>query len=59
VAFEDAPIGIEAGIAAGMVTVAVMTSFTEETFRRAPVPPTLVVRDFDDYLAGPGAWLLS
>ena len=58
IAFEDAPIGIAAGAAAGMETVAVMTSFSADVFRAATPPPTHIVKDFDEYLAGPGRWLL-
>lgn len=57
-AFEDATIGIAAGVAAGMEAIAVMTSFDAEVFRQSAPPPTHIVRDFDDYLAGPGSWLV-
>jgi beta-phosphoglucomutase len=52
VAFEDAPAGIVAARAAGMETVAVATSFDPEVFRSPEVGAGLVVRDFEDYLAG-------
>jgi beta-phosphoglucomutase len=59
VAFEDAPIGIAAARAAGMKTVAVANSFTPEVFLAPSVGADCVVRDFADYLAGPGAWLTA
>jgi beta-phosphoglucomutase len=52
VAFEDAPAGIIAARSAGMETVAVATSFDPEVFRSPDVGAGLVVRDFEDYLAG-------
>lgn len=57
--FEDAPIGVEAVVAAGMACVAVTTSFDEATFAAARVPPHACVPDFAAYLDGPGAWLGS
>ena len=54
VAFEDAPIGIEAARRAGMTCVALTTSFAREIFTAHPVAPHHVVRDFAEYLAGPG-----
>lgn len=55
--FEDAPVGVEAVVSAGMACVAVTTSFDEATFRSAAVPPHGCVRDFAAFLDGPGAWL--
>jgi HAD superfamily hydrolase (TIGR01509 family) len=52
VAFEDAPIGIVAARAAGMQTVAIATSFTADVFRAPSVGADVVVRDFEEYLAG-------
>ncbi len=52
VAFEDAPAGIVAARAAGMEAVAVATSFDPEVFRSPDVGAGLVVRDFEEYLAG-------
>jgi beta-phosphoglucomutase len=57
--FEDAPMGITAGRAAGMVVVALTTSFSEAALRALPEPPDLVCRDFSAFLSGPGAWLLA
>jgi len=54
VAFEDAPVGIESARRAGMTCVALTTSFTSEVFTARPVAPHHVVRDFAEYLAGPG-----
>jgi beta-phosphoglucomutase len=59
VAFEDAPIGIAAARAAGMKTVAVANSFTPDVFLAPSVGADWVVRDFADYLAGPGRWLTA
>jgi beta-phosphoglucomutase len=57
VAFEDAPVGIIAARAAGMRTVAVTNSFTPDVFLAPSVGADVVVRDFEEYLAGPGSWL--
>jgi HAD superfamily hydrolase (TIGR01509 family) len=54
VAFEDAPVGIEAARRAGMTCVALTTTFASEVFTTHPVAPHHVVRDFAEYLAGPG-----
>jgi beta-phosphoglucomutase len=59
VAFEDAPIGIVAARAAGMQTVALATSFEPAVFHDASVAADVVVKDFEEYLAGPGRWLLN
>jgi HAD superfamily hydrolase (TIGR01509 family) len=59
VAFEDAPAGIAAARAAGMQSVAVTTSFGPEVFRAAAVGADVVVRDFEEFLAGPGHWLID
>ena len=53
VAFEDAPAGVAAAKAAGMVCVALSTSFSVEAFRAAGAMPDLVVADFDAFVAGP------
>jgi HAD superfamily hydrolase (TIGR01509 family) len=58
-AFEDAPMGVEAAISAGMRCVAVATSFDAHTLLASRVPPTAVVSDFDEFLAGDGRWLLA
>lgn len=57
--FEDAPMGITAAHAAAMRVVALATSFSEATLRGLSEPPELVCRDFDAFLAGPGAWLTA
>jgi HAD superfamily hydrolase (TIGR01509 family) len=54
VAFEDAPIGVIAARAAGMTTVAVGSSFSADVFLAPEVGAHFVVRDFEEYLAGPG-----
>ena len=59
VAFEDAPIGIAAAAAAGMQTVAVTTSFASAEFAMQTAAPDHIVAHFDDYLEGPGRWLLE
>jgi len=58
VAFEDAPIGITAARAAGMQTVAVSNSFAPEVFLAPSVGADVVVKDFEEYLQGPGRWLV-
>jgi HAD superfamily hydrolase (TIGR01509 family) len=57
VAFEDAPIGVLAARNAGMTTVAVGSSFSADVFLTPEVGADVVVRDFEEYLAGPGRWL--
>ena len=57
VAFEDAPIGVIAARRAGMQTVAVASSFGADVFLAPSVGADFVVRDFEEYLAGPGKWL--
>jgi HAD superfamily hydrolase (TIGR01509 family) len=57
VAFEDAPVGVVAARAAGMATVAVTTTYPRELLAATEPPPHAVVADFDEFLAGPGAWL--
>jgi beta-phosphoglucomutase len=59
VAFEDSPMGITAAKAAGMKTVALANSFTPDVFRAPAVGADWVVKDFADYLAGPGHWLTA
>jgi HAD superfamily hydrolase (TIGR01509 family) len=57
VAFEDAPLGVVAARAAGMQCVAITTSFSLEGLIAHAAAPDFAVADFDEYLAGPGAWL--
>lgn len=59
VAFEDAPSGIRAARAAGMTCVAVTTSFPLASFDAHGAAPDYAVADYDEFLAGPGAWLLA
>jgi beta-phosphoglucomutase len=59
IAFEDAPSGIRAARAAGMTCVAVTTSFTQASFAAHDAAPDHAVADFEEFLAGPGAWLLA
>jgi HAD superfamily hydrolase (TIGR01509 family) len=59
VAFEDAPIGIIAARAAGMKTVAVGSSFSADVFLAPEVGADVVVKDFEEYLEGPGKWLVG
>jgi beta-phosphoglucomutase len=59
VGFEDTPSGVEAVCAAGMECVALTTSFSAELFLNLPSPPDHIVRDFEEYLAGPGRWLVD
>lgn len=56
-AFEDAPLGLQAARAAGMTCVAVTTTFSAEAFRSHGASPDAAVADFEAYLAGPGCWL--
>jgi HAD superfamily hydrolase (TIGR01509 family) len=58
-AFEDAPIGVAAAAAAGMVTVAITTSFAPDVFARHKPTPNLVVKDFDEFLDGPASSALA
>ncbi|HEY8550609.1 MAG TPA: HAD family phosphatase [Vicinamibacterales bacterium] len=58
-AFEDAPAGIIAARRAGMVTVAVATSYPREVLAVTDPPPHYVVADFDEFLEGDGAWVAS
>lgn len=56
-AFEDAPIGVEAAVTAGMACIALTTSFDETAFMAAHVPPHACVGDFGAFLDSHGAWL--
>jgi HAD superfamily hydrolase (TIGR01509 family) len=58
-AFEDAPMGVAAARAAGMTCVALATTFSPEVLSALDPPPHAVVRDFDDFLEGPGRGLLG
>jgi len=52
VAFEDAPAGVAAARAAGMVCVALTTSFSEDAFRAAGSAPDYLIPDFEAFLSG-------
>ena len=58
-AFEDAPVGVEAARAAGMRCLALTSTFPVEAFRVADSPPDGVCADYLDYLAGEGQWLFA
>ncbi|AMY11260.1 Phosphorylated carbohydrates phosphatase [Luteitalea pratensis] len=58
-AFEDAPIGVAAAVAAGMTCVGVATTFTAEQFNAHIPAPHAVLPDYEAFLAGPGRWLLD
>jgi beta-phosphoglucomutase len=57
-AFEDAPVGVDAVRRAGMHCVALTTSFTAAQFAEHEPPPHATVSDYEEYLRGPGAWLV-
>lgn len=52
-AFEDSPSGVAAALAAGMVCVALSTSFSAAAFRAAGMAPDHVLPDFDAFVSGP------
>jgi beta-phosphoglucomutase len=58
-AFEDSPMGVASAKAAGMVCVALSTSFSDEAFRAAGATPDHVVPDFDTFLSGPFLELMA
>jgi HAD superfamily hydrolase (TIGR01509 family) len=58
-AFEDAPIGVAAAVAAGMVCIGVATTFSAEQFNAQIPPPHAVLADYEAFLDGPGCWLLE
>ena len=53
VAFEDAPAGVAAARAAGMVCIALTTSFSADALRAAGVTPDHVLPDFEAFVSGP------
>jgi HAD superfamily hydrolase (TIGR01509 family) len=57
VAFEDAPSGIVAAVAAGMTTVALGSSHSPAMLELHGARPHHVAADFTEYLSGPGSWL--
>jgi beta-phosphoglucomutase len=54
-AFEDAPAGIVAARDAGMLCVAIASSYPRDVLAETVPPPHGVVRDYDELLDGPGA----
>lgn len=58
-AFEDAPAGVAAVLAAGMTCVALTTTMTTHALRAHGAVPHHIVADYDEYLEGPGGWLVS
>lgn len=56
-AFEDAPLGVAAAVAAGMRCVAVTSTYSLDTFSSAAVPPHATYGDFRAYLDDAGRWL--
>jgi beta-phosphoglucomutase len=58
-AFEDAPVGVAAAMAAGMRCLALTSTFPAEAFLTSDSPPNGLGADFDAYLRGEGRWLLA
>lgn len=58
-AFEDAPLGVVAARAAEMTCVALTTTFSAADMAARDAEPQYSVADFEEFLAGPGAWLLD
>jgi HAD superfamily hydrolase (TIGR01509 family) len=58
-AFEDSPSGVVAARAAGMVCVALTTSFAEDAFRAAGAVPDRVLPDFEAFFSAPMPHLLA
>lgn len=58
-AFEDAPLGVAAALAAGMRCVAVTSTYAADVFAAAAVPPHAIHADFDDWLDTAGRWMLA
>ena len=49
--FEDAPMGIEAALAAGMAVVGLSTSFAASQFHELDRPPSYTCCDFEEFLS--------
>jgi HAD superfamily hydrolase (TIGR01509 family) len=58
-AFEDAPIGVEAAKQAGMRCVAIASTFTRDALAASEPRPDAVYVDFAGFLAGDGGWLVT
>lgn len=58
-AFEDAPMGVVAARAAGMICVGLTTSFTPEAFASHDAAPDFVASDYESFLRGPWAELTA
>lgn len=58
-AFEDAPLGVRAARTAGMAVCGITTTFSPAAFAEHGAPPDFCCADFEEYLAGAGAWLLN
>jgi HAD superfamily hydrolase (TIGR01509 family) len=58
-AFEDAPAGIVAARDAGMMCVAIASSYPREVLGDTAPPPHWIVGDYDEFLEGPGAPLTA
>ena len=58
-AFEDAPIGVAAAVAAGMTVIGVATTFSEAQFESHVPAPHAVVSDYEAFLGGAGRWLVD
>lgn len=56
-AFEDAPIGVAAAVAAGMTVIGIATTFSDAQFASHIPAPHAVFPDYEAFLAGPGRWL--
>ncbi len=57
VGFEDAPAGIAAVLAARMTCVGITTTMTADRLRSHGTEPHHVVKDYEEFLDGPGRWL--
>jgi beta-phosphoglucomutase len=58
-AFEDAPVGVEAAVRAGMRCVAITSSFSPAVFAESACPAHAIYPDYVCFLEGEGEWLLS
>jgi len=58
-AFEDAPLGVAAAVAAGMRCVAVTSTYPADVFLAGPTPPHAVYADFAAWLDDAGRWMLA